>query len=96
MLFVEGYYEIRVIPSYVRAQATKGMAGELKAAYAVSLLLQLKQYTKAAYKLDDERIANFSPFGEKRKNEERAVCSKAKGPSLSLSAVPTAAFTSLE
>jgi hypothetical protein len=44
-------------------QATQGMVVELKAAYAVSLLLELKQYIKAAYKLDNERIANFSPYG---------------------------------
>lgn len=44
-------------------QATKDMLTELKGAYAVSLLLQLKHYIRTVYRLDSERIANFSPFG---------------------------------
>jgi len=78
------------------AQAARDMAPDVRAAYAISLLLQLKQHIKASYRLDSERIANFTPFGEKRKGEERVACSKAKGPSLSLLPVPCAAFSSLE
>lgn len=46
-----------------RVQATKDMLVELKAAYSVSILLQLKLYIRTAYRLDGERIAQFSPFG---------------------------------
>jgi len=77
-------------------QATKDMLIELKAAYAVTLLLQLKHYIKTVYRLDSDRIANFSPSGEKRKNEERVACSKGKGPGISLAAVPLGAFSSLQ
>ena len=40
------------------------MLVELKAAYAVTLLLQLKLYIKTIYRLDSDRIANFSPSGK--------------------------------
>ena len=97
---------------------------EIKAAYATSILLQLKEFLRIAYRLDSERIANFSPYGtllsdqkqisqngkkhfvmirqpdyfpgEKRKNEERNACSRAKASSLVLAPVPIGAFSSLQ
>lgn len=49
------------------------LAAQVKASLALSMLLVLKDYLKAAYGLTSERIAAFGSTGEKRKTEERQV-----------------------
>ncbi|CAD7704601.1 unnamed protein product [Ostreobium quekettii] len=58
-----------------------------KASVALSILLLLKQFIKSAYSVSDERIAQFTPIGERRRQEERTNVTRSKKARLRLDGV---------
>ncbi|KAG2502251.1 hypothetical protein HYH03_000737 [Edaphochlamys debaryana] len=54
-----------------RASAANGLPATVRAAYAVSLLLLLKQYLRLSYDLTADRVAKYDPSGPQRKVEEK-------------------------